>query len=111
MSATGILSGCCQGWARAVSDLIFDVVKVLGGCPDLGQLEQLAAGVRRTGDRDAVRLLDAAANDSAVFRELADACLRRNVSPFTLLDLVTEFSSPGSNRRVRAGHRPGRVRG
>jgi hypothetical protein len=87
-----------------MSDLVMDALRALGGRASLEEIEQVAAALRKRGDRKVLTLfgLGAPITEKEAWKRFIALVEERDLAlQFTALDLFSEVTSPGGQRRVR----------
>ena len=87
-----------------MSELVMDALRALGGRPSLEEIEQIAAALRKSGDPEVLTLFGLGAPITAkeAWERFIALVQERDASlQFTALDVFSEVSSPGGQRRVR----------
>lgn len=76
------------------SDLLARAFDALGAGPTDRELELVAETLRRSGDEEAIAVLEAELGSDG-FRALAELASASGSSGFVALDLVTAYDNPG----------------
>ena len=87
-----------------MSELVLDALRALGPRPSLEEIEQVAAALRNSRDPDVRALFGLGAPISwrdAYERFIARVMDTDGAPRFTALDVFSEVTSPGGQRRVR----------
>jgi hypothetical protein len=105
-SARGGLPAAARavGSGLAVSELVLDALRALGGRPSLEEIERVAAALRKCGDREVMALFALGSPISereAWERFIALVQEHDEALGFTALDVFCEVRSPGGQRRLR----------
>ena len=92
-----------------MSEIVLDALRALGGRPSLEEIEMVAAALRKSDDpkvRAAFGLGVPILEPQAWQRLMALVMVADDALGFTALDVFSEVTSPGGQRRVRQRARP-----
>ena len=92
-----------------MSELVLDALRALGGRPSLEEIEQVAAALRKSSDPEVLTLfgLRAPISEREAWKRLSALVMDADDAlGFTALDVFSEVTSPGGQRRVRQRARP-----
>ncbi len=85
------------------SELLARTFEALGGGPTWRELQLVGDAVRESGDEEALKALESAADDRQAFTALTELAVASGASGFEALNLIVEVLNPSAHAALRRG--------